>query len=539
MCLPLSSPLFQMKVLEDDILSALAKLRRHINPLESPLYRLPPDLFPEVASHLASETDLVTATHVSYHLRSTLLCSPTLWSYLDFESGMRARTFFERSGQTPLHIDMAMDVTQTVDSLAELRRQSKRIATLKLRHWSIQKMFLSESLPSLRRLEISFNNYYDDDWDEEWDTVWAPMWGPIEKATSWTFPSLTSLIVYGLSPISFHTPCLTRLKFWDQERIKNADMLIRFLDNYPLLEHINISYADGLPSKHDLVISLPSLRTYTQTSFNEVCSLTVLNALSLPPSCSVTLRSHYDSETAVAYDMLPPFKNPDYLAEIKRVKLRTAHDANGNEVAGALELVNAKRAKLCSERMAFEEEGHGGEDRAYNVAHLEFLGYLDGRSVEILCIDGYASQDVRGTPAEFLKEVLSFGNVRTLILSHSAVVPCLSALDEHPGTCRWFLPINTLTIHPDPDRHGSYIKILLSLLNIAQKRRVVGFPFKSVSLFLHGDLEWRWGPVMDKLRSCVGELEVVAGEDVLDWDVDKDFLDGLGHLQKHLDVQWD
>ena len=67
-----------MKALEEDMRVTLAILRRHINPLESPLYRLPPDLFPEVASHFTSETDLVNATHVSYHLRNTLLTHPSL-----------------------------------------------------------------------------------------------------------------------------------------------------------------------------------------------------------------------------------------------------------------------------------------------------------------------------------------------------------------------------------------------------------------------------------------------------------------------------
>ena len=71
--------------------ATLAILRRHINPLESPLYRLPPDLFPEVASHLTSDADLVNVTHVSYHLRNILLSFPSVWSHLDFECEMRAR----------------------------------------------------------------------------------------------------------------------------------------------------------------------------------------------------------------------------------------------------------------------------------------------------------------------------------------------------------------------------------------------------------------------------------------------------------------
>ena len=68
-----------------------------------------------------------------------------------------------------------------------------------------------------------------------------------------------------------------------------TDKLLGFLSNCPLLEHIDI-----LSCRHrneqNLSISLPSLRTYTETTFGQVCPFTVLNVLSLPPFCSVTLR---------------------------------------------------------------------------------------------------------------------------------------------------------------------------------------------------------------------------------------------------------
>jgi len=521
-------------------------LRRHINPLESPLYGLPQDLFPEVASHLTSETDLVNATHVSHHLRTALLSYPSLWSQLDFEHEMRARAFFERSGQTSLHVDMAMDITRTVGSLAELRQQSKRIATLKLRHWWAQKKFLSEPLPALKRLGIfSEHHYYDDGWDEEWDTVWAPVWGPMKQATSWSFPSLTTLIIHNLNPIPFYTPHLKCFMFRDQE--SDADIILNFLDNCPLLEYIDVSYVGGPRDKHDLVVSLPCLQTYTEIAFDGACPLTVLNALILPPFCSVTLRFRdYSKTTAAVGAALHCFENPDYLAEIKRVKLGTTQDDDGNEVAGTLELVNAKGTKVCSEIMVSEEEGYqksleGGKNHSHFSAHLNLLRNLDGQSVEILCIDGYWSRLVgRGMPVEFLKEALSFGNVKTLILSRSAVEPCLLALEEDPGASdnsQWFLSINNLIICPGPE-HDSHHKVFLSLFSLVQKRKAVGFPFKSVSLFFHSGLEWQWNQVLELLRSGVEKLEVVTGDDVLDWDVDKYFLDGLEH-QNNREVQWD
>ena len=515
-------------------------LRRHINPLQSPLYRLPLDLFPEIASHLASETDLVNATHISYYLRNVLLSHPRLWSHLDFRREMRARSFVERSGQTPLHLDMARDTERTVDSLAELRQQSKRIATLKLRYWSIQKAFLSEPLPSLRRLEIFFGSSDDSDWDEGWDYSWGRVWGPTEKATTWSFPSLTSLVVYNLIPIPFHTPLLTRFKFWDEDGTTDTDKLLRFLDNCPLLEHIDI-LSGGHCNGQDLVVSLPNLRTYTETTSKNQPPLTVLDMLSLPPFCSVTLRFQDGETAAEADDILPHLKSPNYLAEIKRVKLGATLDAYGRGMAGTLELVNAKGTKVCFKRTSFEEGRRplmqGSENHAYSVAYLNFLRSLDYQPVEVLCIDGYTSLD--GAVVGFLKEMLSFGNVGTLILSKYAVEPCLPVIRLDPDPSRhsqWSSSIHTLIIRSDPDEPYLRQDILESLIITAYRRKEAGFPFRSVSLFLEDE---RYKVVLKELRKCVGKPEVVVGDDILDWDVDKYFLDGLDHLQRNQDVQWD
>ena len=345
-------------------------LRRHMNPLESPLYRIPSELFPEVASHLASEVDLVNATHVSHHLRNVLLSCPSLWSHLNFEHEMRARAFFERSKQMPLHIDMPTDTDRTVGSLAELRQQSKRIATLKLPHWSIQTELLSDPLPSLKRLEL-FHDW--EDLDNRWNVI-------RKKAMTWFyFPSLTSLIAYNLDSIPFYASNLTRFKFWNEHKLDPLT-LAGFLGNCPLLEHVDISYGDSFQIGSDLVVSLPNLRTYTQTTFRKTHSLMVFDKLSLPPSCSVTLRLQIDGATTATNRVLPCFKDPGYLAEIKRVKLKTTRSSDGNEVAGALELINTEGRKVRFEGTVFKlkegEEPSVQEDRlrAQNMAYLVSLG---------------------------------------------------------------------------------------------------------------------------------------------------------------------
>ena len=527
-----------MKALEADISVTLAILRRHINPLQSPLYRLPPDLFPEIASHLASETDLVNATHVSYHTRNTLLSHPGLWSHLNFEHEMRARMFFELSGQMPLHIDMVRDSTKMAGLLAELRQQSNRIATLKLHLWPVQKMFLSEHLPSLRRLEI-FNDCCHDLEEKGWDAIWTPVWGPVKTATSWSFPSLTSFIIHDLRPIPVFAQNLTCFKLRAEESVIDTDELLDFLGSCPLLEHIDVFHVhEPLRGKRDLVVSLPSLHTYTQTTIGEESSPAILDALSLPSFCSVTFRSRDG--------ILPSFDSSHYLAEVKRMKLGTTVDTSGNEVAEALELINIGGTKVCSERVVDPGVGENrngiprSRSHALNAAHLISLENIDGRSVEILCIDGCVSQAGMGA-VDFFVEALGFGNVRTLILSRSSVWPCLSAVDEESGASalsEWFSLIHTLIIRPDAEYYLGG-RVLWLLLGVAQKRKKAGFPLGSVSLFLCDDPAQRRFRVLEELRACVGELEVVMGDDVLDWDVDKYFLDGLDHLQKDRNVQWD
>ena len=245
--------------------------------------------------------------------------------------------------------------------------------------------------------------------------------------------------------------------------------------------------------------------------------------LSLLPLCSVTLRTEAD-------DILFHLKSPDYLAEIKRIKLRTTYDIYGDEVTGGLELVNTEGTRVCSERIWFEggfqPPGQGGKMHTYGAAHLNLLRHLDGQSVEILCIDWCTRWD--GLVVEFLKEALGFGNVRTLILSRNAIGPCLLALDEDPGASgrsRWFSPIHTLIIHQGLDP-SLYLRpeLMRQLPSIARRRKAAGFPFRSVSLFLRDGPGWRWDMDME-------ELKVAVEFDILGWDVDKYFLDGLDHLK--------
>ena len=212
-----------------------------------------------------------------------------------------------------------------------------------------------------------------------------------------------------------------------------------------------------------------------------------------------------------------------------------------------MELINAKGMRVCSERTDREEREERGyrplveesKNPPHNQEHLNLLRRLNSQSVETLCIDGCAQQG--GVAVKFLKEALGFRNVRTLILSHGAVELCLSALNEDSDPSdhhRWLFLIHALVIHHSAP-YFMHENVLKKLLSIVQKRKVAGFPFQSISMFLEGGQRWGWDEVLEELRRYVGELDVVMGDNIFDWDVDEYFLDGLDHLQKNLDVQWD
>ena len=197
---------------------------------------------------------------------------------------------------------------------------------------------------------------------------------------------------------------------------------------------------------------------------------------------------------------------------------------------------------MHSERTGSEYKG--SRYYPHNMAHLNLLWDLNDHSVEILCIDGCSPQDV--VAIKFLEQVSDSGNVTTLILSRDAVESCFSVLSGDLGPLghgRWSSSIQSLIIHPESDPPYRWRNQLLrKLLNLARKKKAAGVPFRSVLVFLCDGPEWGWESESEsesELRECVGKLEVVRGDDVLDWDVDKYFLDGLDRLQKIRDVQWD
>ena len=558
-----------MQSLDSLLLESLVLLRRHINCQKSSIYRLHPELLSAAASHLERESDLVRATHVSYHWRDTLHSNPSLWAHLGFEHIGRALAFLERSKSVPLYVNLTGN-GRTPPSVGPLLPHATRIVALGLVDRPDQKKLLSQPMPSLRRLEIS-DDFYDEDDDSEDndsenddedddddDDDDDPPNTPVDKTVSRSLPSVISLAVHNIYPIPFHVPNLTCFKFrylhpMDDEAI--LESLLDFLHHCPLLEVLEVSYPEDSISTDDRVISLPNLHSYTQNMLpgRGVYSLGVFHVLSLPIPCTVTLRSWTDSDAGLgAANIIPPLKNPRYLAGVRRVKLSMALSGSNSSVLGTLQLINDQGSRVCLEREMYVSVTYQRTsvqdlmDDSLKFGLLSCLKDLDTPSIEILCIEADESWDDEAPAVDAVKEVPGrLGGVKTLVLSHAAVKPCLLALERDAGTenGQGFPQVQTLVVHSRSSHDPSGIDVLRALLPVARRRKAASHPFKSVSVFLEDTTKLGGrkgeGEELVELRRCIEKFRLATGDDVLDWDIDGYFLDGLGHLRNHRNVQWE
>ena len=505
--------IFQMKSLDNDVLTTLAMLRRHINVLQSPIYRLPSDVFSEVASHLQPETDLIRFTHVSYRLRAALLSCPSLWSYIDTNYAERAREFLRRSKQAPLCVNLVKLHDHREFSL--LPSQMARLVSLEVCNCASQKeSTLSQPMPALRRLKIEGATHHDGEDDGGAET------SPLRSLTS-----VTSLIVNNTGFVPLRVPYLTHFELRDLGKVTTIDPLLEFLGNCPLLEDLYISYASEDPNFRDRSVSLPNLRIYQQRTLSGDYSLRLFNMLSLPPTCSVDIwRVTWPSIVTAVDVVVPPFRNPAYLDGIVRIKLRTTRNVFLDGTTGTLELINAKGVKVRLRRAVCGSSAEHVIHDESDLAHMRCLPDLDTRSVKILCLEGYRLWDGRGRAVDDVRNAFGcLGSLTTIILTFTSVKPCLLALDIDPGAdghlpCSPF--VHTLVIHSDYriDWHDT----LQTLLAVARRRKAAGCPFISVSLFLLDDPQS--GPILDELRGCIEGFEVTVGDKVLGWNVDEYFL---------------
>ena len=130
---------------------ALAVLRRQINPHESPIYRLHPEILSLIASDMVTN-DIVTMSQVSYRWRTALLSYPSVWSTLDFARIGQASTFLARSRSAVIRVFLDRPTGIIPLPLESLNQSAERITTLSLSDYASQKELLLRTAPSLKTL---------------------------------------------------------------------------------------------------------------------------------------------------------------------------------------------------------------------------------------------------------------------------------------------------------------------------------------------------------------------------------------------------
>ena len=484
-------------------------------------HRLPCEILAMVASHLKDDTFLIAATHVCHLWRTALLSSPLLWSHLSFVNEKRGLAFLERSKSTPLYVDLtgADDLSETVRE--SLRTVGARVTALQGIHSLDPDEILDQSAPALELLDLS-------EADE-----------PTREIPIRSFPSLRTLIISGALRAPFHAPCLTTFRFTDLRsppRSGVSNFIAKVLQDSPLLEEVYVKYdedeqeSEGLAT--DDLVSVPHLRSFTHAAPYHLFNLGLFNRLSIPPTCQVAFAINQTvwGRTGPYHITLPTLRDPFNLSDTTRAKflarsLNPHLEQKPRFAVLAIELVNSSGTRVSIE----VESGYVDSTSDYL-----FYGFLVVSkrvcSAKTLCLDHFeAPVHPEFVPHEdFVEESLrNYRNLKTLILVESSFILSLASC----------LTVDTLVVYSSRvvvhSERSDSIDIIGQVRGVAKSRQEAGFPIKTLIMVIGDDgavVRERQGE-LDGLKSYAGQVQVVSGDDALDWDVDKYFLSDHDHAR--------
>ena len=405
---------------------------------------------------------------------------------------------------------LSVDLTGVGDPSEAVGKSLNEVATRVTALWAEHGPFLDELLahpmPMLEDLEIIESDEH-----------------PPKNPTH--LPSLTSLTISGSDPLLFHVPILTSFHVMDNPADVSprlawkVESLLGFLRSCPLLEEafFRCGVLDTHPSS-DEVVSLPLLRSFTHESPRDKYQPHLLDRLSLPSTCQVVLKidvTEHHSDPWIPG--LPTSRNLSYLSDIRTVKF-SADPCNlytsAWEVAFKIELMNSTHRSISFDRTS---------DFPINPSDFSYQGFpeilesIKFDSVETLCFDRYPfpSDDDDGLwdGTTFIAQALCKAkNLKTLILEEYHIT---DSLHDMPP-CSTF---DTLVISSWPFASIVYDDLVNRLEDFMELRKRVGSPLKVLTLVC---LVAEPSPSeLQRLRGCVGWVEVVRGHDALNWSIDK------------------
>jgi len=478
----------------------LPVVRRCLNSHDPTIRKIPPQILVIIASHLTIDAAFVaTITHVCHHWRDILLSCPSLWTRPNFAREKQALSFLHRSEQLPIHVDLTS--TSPSQSLIELIcLHSARVHTLKIGRFAGLQKLLHQPLTSLRTFEVAT--------PDDWAQILAM------RSAAREFPTLTSLTIRN-NPggLAFRGSRITRLSVL-MLRFDNLEVadLFSLLRSCALLEELNISNKTGLEDSLLLlpneVISLPRLRFFAQSLY-DWHRIGIISNLHLPPSCSVVFHFHAGRTNGYPQLCLPCIRNMSYYTNVKRLKVVYAEGCLGRKAGITWDLINDRGARFIVMTESFNDALSlpGGE-------HTWGGGIAPSMSpVEVLCVSGH-----RHVSLEICR------SLTTLILAGTIVQMYLDFLanPQNLNTCKSLRAL-VLFVAPGPPRFD-LVRLLLKAVRIRAK---AGHPLRTVTFACSSVLAPTDLAALEELRGCVARVELLLGDDTLDWNLDNYFLNGV------------
>ena len=520
-------------------------LRRQINARSSPIYRLPPESLAMVASHLDVD-NLFAAAHVSCRWRTTLLSFPSLWSNVQYRNDKETLAMLEWSKSAPLHVSVESGYPPE-EVTNSLYNNSARILSLQSDNRAVLRKLFAHPLASLKALSIGVDGLevIDD----------AP---DLADEPAKVVPSLRALSVgWNIEGLTFCVPHLTHFKFhgWFSHET-DGGMLLSILAVFrqcPRLEVVDVGWGEefydgGLRFPEEDVVSLPCLRYLAQEQYAQVDQPWLPDLLHLPQSCSIHLE-----KPRIVYnpDIVDPIALPfisaksPRLSDIRRVKLGTVCDRSDAAIETFMEIVNGQGALLSFRKTLLLRGPEPKPDQWALISEeidpvgLCALRFVNTGSPMVLCLHGCQLRcDKGGSTVHVAQGLENLDNVTTLILSNTSIEPCLAALEpDNQEGIQWCSTVHSLVIYSPSHPDSIWSNILQSLLRVSRKRKIAGVPFRSVTLAIPSVVPVESRGELAALNGYIERFEFLAGDDALDWDVDKYFIPDYDPLQRRRD-EW-
>jgi len=407
----------------------------------APINKLPPEILSQIPKFFPTR-DLVVATQVCRHWRTTFISCGSLWCNIDCERGPEALTCLHRSKDSPIHVSVRRIPNDYV--LARLSPHTGRIKSLHLQsRWSVaQSVFtrFTDPAPNLETLTVICRP----------STAAA---GPVPSTLlTGNLPRLRHLALQGLASdlANFVLPSLT---YFELSNVTSPPLsislsnLLAFFERSPLLESVRVDFHGECV--HDApkqkIITLRALRTLYISGSGLVGhgDNSLLARLELPRGVDATVMLLIlDGSSNVIAHAIPPYpERLPFISGLKRVhaEVLPGHGRCSFRCSGE----NGKVTVMARWPIT-----NANLDNLVMGSIQSFLP-LSMEGVEELWIQGYQAPEDSYLPA--LRAFESLPNLQSVLMVHCDNTVLLRAL-KYPTRHLTVPKLRTLKLYLDPQR---------------------------------------------------------------------------------------